>query len=282
MARRKLTSDQKLTEALRQAQAIVELEKSGLNNFYRVQRNDGTYTYNKIPQVDAEPSEKINTDTLIALTHADLQSSGAQRIPTDTSVEARRPRPELMEALRTLKFLSKSSPIDGLQYWGMHGDYEGRKRAGTFRAIQEALISDMDRGINPRTGAPLGKPFIIKFKDENGIEQEALVRETIQGGHIQGAKEFPEQMHNPRNIIAEHFTENNITSQREPAKRGNLIQREINTDEQLAINAAQIFQADEENNPARYIAEMSKLANEQPELRPRLTHLFKRMGFELN
>lgn len=283
MARRKLTSEQKLTEALRQAQAIVELEKSGLNDFYRVQRNDGTYTYNKIPQVDRSPTEEIDTDTLIALTHADLLTSGASKRVPDTSLAARTPRAELVEALKTLKFLSAGSPLNELQYWGMHGDYEGRKKAGTFRDIQMALISDMDNGVNPRTGAPLGKPFTIKFKDANGVEQEALVRNTIQGGHILGATEYPGSKHNPSNIVAEPYVENNLTAGREPSlQRDGLIMRQINTDEDILFNASQVFQANEESNPKRYIAEMSKLAKEKPELKPRLTHLFNRMGFELN
>ena len=290
MARRKLTSEQKLTEALRQAQAIIELEKSGLNDFYRVQKNDGTYTYNKIPQHgsfldEKEQQYRATEDTLTAFTYADLLSSGARGnvFRPDTSVEARTPRPKLVEALNTLGFLSTQSPLYELRNWGLHNDSAGRTVAGTAKAIQMAAIDDMDKGRNPRTLAPLGKPFIEKFTDENGIEQEALVREVLEGGHIFGSKQFPERRHNPQNIIAEHYSENRRTAPREWSKKRNgQLQRQVNTDEWQLLKAAHEFQAVEGAVPTRYIAAMSKLAQDEPELKPRIDYLFKRMGFQLD
>lgn len=290
MARRKLTSEQKLTEALRQAQAIAEVESSGLHDFYRIQKNDGTYTLNKIPQHgslldERDPAYRATEDTLTAFTYADLLQSGARgnEFRPDTSVAARTPRPELIKALETLQFLSAESPLYNLRSWGLHNDSAGRTAAGTARDIQMAAIDDMDKGRNPRTLAPLGKPFIEKFIDENGIEQEALVRETIQGGHIFGSAQFPERRHNPNNIVAEHYSDNQRTKGRELREmRNETVQREVNTDEWQLLQAAKEVQNAEGSLPTRYIAAMSKLAQDEPELRPRLEYLFKRMGFQLD
>ena len=173
--------------------------------------------------------------------------------------------------------------MSDLRRWGLHDDSAGRTAAGTANAIKTAAIDDMDKGRNPRTLAPLGKPFVEKFIDENGIEQEALVREVLEGGHILGAKEFPEQMHNPANIVAEHRSENRRTAPREWKKeRDGVRRRQVNTDEWQLLQAAQEFQAVEGASPTRYIAEMSKLAQDEPQLRPRLEYLFKRMGLQLN
>lgn len=288
MARRQLTSNQKLTEALRQAQAIVEIENSGLHDFYRVHKDDGTYTLNNIPQHgsfldEKDPAYRATEDTLVAFTYADLLSSGARGdFRPDTSVAARTPRPELIKALETLQFLN-TAPLSNLRRWGLHGDSADRTAAGTGKAIEMAAIDDMDKRRNPRTLAPLGKPFIEKFTDENGIEQEALVREVLEGGHILGANEFPGEMHDPENIVAEHRSENRRTAPREWRKeRDGVIRRQVNTDEWQLLNAAQEFQAVEGAYPTRYIAEMSKLAQDEPELKPRLEYLFSRMGLQLN
>ena len=290
MARRKLTSEQKLTEALRQSQAIAEVESSGLHDFYRIQKNDGTYSLNKIPQHgnlldEREPVYRATEDTLTAFTYADLLSSGSRgtEFRPDTSVAARTPRPELIKALETLKFLSAKSPLYDLRDWGLHNDSAGRSVAGTARDIQMAAIDDMDKRKNPRTLAPLGKPFIERFIDENGIEQEALVREVLEGGHILGSNEFSQQRHNPANIVAEHYGENRRTAPREWKKmRNGQLQREVNTDEWQLLKAAQEFQAVEGAHPTKYIAEMSKLAQAEPQLRPRIEYLFNRMGLQLN
>ena len=286
-----------LDNILKLAQALSVVESSGLQDFYRFQKtpeggyvkdNKGNYIYNKIPQHgsfldEKDPKYRATEDTLIAFTYADLLSSGARGdFRPDTSVAARTPRPELIEALKTLKLLN-TAPLSNLRSWGIHGDSAGRTAAGTAKAIEMAAIDDMDKRKNPRTLAPLGKPVIEKFIDENGIEQEALVREVLEGGHILGAKEFSEQMHNPANIVAEPYSENRRTAPREWKEMNNgTFQKEVNTDEWQLYKAAQEFQSVEGMHPTRYIAEMSKLAQDEPKLRPRLEYLFKRMGLQLN
>ena len=288
-AKKQQSSNELLTEALKQAQAIATFEASGLNHHYRVQKDDGAYTLNKIPHHgslldEREPSYRATEDTLIAFTYADLLSSGARgNFRPDTSVVARTPRPELIKALETLNFLSVKSPLYNLRGWGIHDDSAGRSAARTARDIQMAAIDDMDKRRNPRTLAPLGEPFIEKFIDKNGIEQEALVRETLEGGHVFGSKEFPKRRHNPNNIVAEHYSENRRTAPREWKKDPDgVVRRQVNSDEWQLLQAAKEVQTAEGTLPTKYIASMSKLAQDEPELKPRLEHLFKRMGFQLD
>lgn len=283
MARNELTSNEKLTRALRSAQAISQVRDSGLNDFYRIQLVDGgPHRLNKIPQ-RSEVNGRITDDVLVALLRTDLQSTGASGRVPDTSVSARTPRAELVQALETLGFLKADSPLYELRSAGDHGDTAGRSAAGTANDIEMALIDDMDKGRNPVTLAPFGKPFIEKFIDEDGIEQEALVRETIQGGHIKGSAEFPEDRHNPRNIIGELATENNMTAGREPKKlRNGIISREINTDEWQLQKAVQEFQAEESNSTNTFVSRMQDIAQSNPRLKPRITSVFNRMGLKLN
>jgi len=279
LARRQLTSNEKLTEALKQAQAIATFEASGLNHHYRIQKNDGVYPLNKIPH----HSGGVTDDVLVALAQADLQSSGASGRSPDTSVAARTPRAELIEALNTLDFLSAQSPLYALRSYGDHGDTAGRSAAGTATDIQMALIDDMDKNRNPVTLASFGEPFIEKFIDENGIEQEALVRETIQGGHIKGSAEFAETRHDPENIIAEFKSENLRTAGREPRPlRNGIISREVNDDEWQLKRAIQEFTAEEGQTTGTFISNMQQIAKSNPRLRPRITEVFNRIGLKLN
>lgn len=278
MARRELTNDEKLTQALKQAQAIATFEASGLNHHYRIQKNDGVYPAVKIPH----HSGGVTNDVLVALAQADLQSSGASGRVPDTSVAARTPRAELVEALNTLDLLSANSPLYSLRSYGDHGDTAGRSAAGTADDIKMALIDDMDKNRNPVTLASFGEPFIEKFIDENGVEQEVLVRETIQGGHIKGAAEFPEDKHNPTNIIGELQYENLATAGREPRPlRNGIISREVNDDEFQLRKAVQEFTAEEGQTPGTFISRMEGIAEANPRLKPRITEVFSRMGLRL-
>jgi len=159
----------------------------------------------KIPR-----AEVITDDTLISMLIADARrdeinpATGQMKPVMGMSLEDRKAPEALMKALEAQRMLN-SGPLAGLRTSGTSRDRMliSPRSYQQKLDIQNALIGDMYRNINPRTGAPYGKPEI-----QNG----QLVRDWLEGGHGFGFKSNPEKANDVDNLAFELEVENKGTS----------------------------------------------------------------------
>ena len=158
-----------------------------------------------------EASKSTPDDSLISMLLADARRDDVSQDNQMTPVinmekERRRASPDLISALEGERVFA-SGPIAGLRVAGAPGrlkednpNYDLLKRTGEQKnAIREVLLGDMDRGYNPRTGAPYGSPIV-----ENGVE----VRDVLNDGHGYDFENFTLFANQPWNNAMELESEN--------------------------------------------------------------------------
>lgn len=159
----------------------------------------------KIPRADV-----ITDDTLISMLIADARrddinpNTGQMKPVMGMGLEDRAAPPALMKALESQRMLN-SGPLAGLRGSGTsHSRNQISPRSYQQKVdIQNALIGDMYRNKNPRTGAPYGKPVV-----QNG----KLVRDWLEGGHGVGFNTDPSKANDVDNLAFELEYENKGTS----------------------------------------------------------------------
>lgn len=216
----------------------------------------------KIPQAQSKTEASLFALGMNALTEREVTRNTIRPEPVrDLSVASRAMDPNLAEALDRQMLLNARSPLHTLKTAGMHGDSKGRTAAGTADDIQSVMIGDMIRGFNPVTGVPYGPAFI-----ENG----ALVRDQLQGGHVRESNKYEDLRHQPDNIVAELSQENTAKASR--GKEGS----PDFTDEQALFNTA----AEALNNNQsldNFKQSMRTVAQEQPALAGKISILLTKL-----
>ena len=159
----------------------------------------------KIPRADV-----ITDDTLISMLIADARrddvdlNTGQMEPVMGMGLEDRAAPPALMKALESQRMLN-SGPLTALRTSGTSRDRQliSPRSYQQKIDIQNALIGDMVRNFNPRTGAPYGKPEV-----QNG----KLVRDWLEGGHGVGFKTDSSKANDVDNLAFELEYENKGTS----------------------------------------------------------------------
>jgi hypothetical protein len=207
-------------------------------------------------KIDTDAKEKT-TESLLSLALSKLHTDAGHSEIVSPSRRAQS-SPDLLQALeRQGMFKTQTTDIQRLRNAGLHEDREGREAAGTWDAIRDGMIGDLDRGYNPIHGAPYGGPKLVNGK---------LVREQVDGGHIIEAALNKSQMHNPDNLIAELHGEN--IAKKERGKGIDV------SDEKAFLNAiAKAKQQKLDFTP--FLQGMEGLAIHQPSLRPEIERLIK-------